>query len=483
MSPHLGGRLSDWSIVAVSVKSGSTEGGTADDHEETKEVEVEMKVQVEVQGLQSADKRVGRVESSESEYSGSDSQCVPCVHSPRLRASTDERSLLGSASTSTSASDSESKVTSSTVAVAPIPSELQLEDKPADKSMGSLHIREAAESMFLQMHRVVNVGVEQPQVTTPTKITSMIEELDATPTRGNLANQGKAEPPAPAPAFAPIFSGRKEEVAHRDSRLAVYQPPPKSQPLQELKVELRPISGLMKDDDFLFHLSDAEPAPNRTFEALKRANYDHKDAKPSLHAPPPTRVKSGKGPMKGHARRENMSSPGSEYGGHPKEEKRTATRSPDFLANPFATPDPSRPATASTATPSSESATGHGTLFGWGPPPQKLTAREERARNRDTIIPGRVDEWGIGHGVEGDVEDEDGAEDEDEFEIETEHGRVLRRLVKEKSSWPSAMSFLDVISESTTAARARGYATKINELSQEDCGLKDWIEIWLKPSE
>jgi hypothetical protein len=508
LSPHTRGRLalsraeSDYSIVAVSVKSGSTKGDTADNHEETKhgEVEVEMEMQVEVQRLTPVDKGEGHVESSESEYSGSESQCVPRVHKPRFKASTDKRPLRGSASVS--APDSESKVTSSTVAVAPIPSKLQLEDKPADRSTGSLHIREAAESMFLQMHRVVNVGVEQPEVTTPTKVTSMIEELDATPTRGNLAgagNQGKAEPLAPAPAFTPK---RKEEVAHRDGRFAVYQPPAKSQPLEGLKVELRPISlGLMKDEDFVFHLSEAEPASDLTLEALKRVNYDQKDARPPLHALPPKRSKSGKRPVKdvrkdvrpgGHARRENMSSSGSEYEEdtpehrpRPKEEKRTATPSPDFFGNPFATPSSSsRPTTANTTTTSSASATGHGTLLGWGPPPRKRNTRKERdAFKRTTIVARFVDGSNLGHGVEGDVEDADEDEDDDEFEVETEHGLVLRKLVKEKSSWPSAMSFRDVISESTTAARARGYATKINELAQEDCGLKDWIEIWLKPSE
>jgi len=486
---------SDYSIVAVSVKSGTTEEGTAAGHEETKhgKVEVEMDVQVKVKVLQSVDKGEGRVESSESEYSGSESQCVPVP--PRLKASTDKRSLRGSVSVWVPGS--ESKVTSSTVAVAPIPSKLERGDTPADRSTGSLHIRQAAESTSPQLHRVVNVSVEQPQVTTPTKATSVIEELDATPTRGNLAgavNLGKSGPPAPAPA--PNFSRGKEEIARPDGRFAVYQRPPTSQPLEELKVELRPISlGFMKDEDLIFQLSEAEPASDLTFEVPKRVNHDHKDAR---SPPPPRRSKSGKRPSVavknvrpgGHAR--NMSSSASEYEKdtlehrpRPKEEKKTAVRSPDFFGNPFATPSSSsRPTTANTTTTESESAPGHGNLLGWELSPRRRNIRAEReAFKRTTIVARFVDGSNLGHGVEGDVEDADEDEDDDEFEVETEHGRVLRKLVKEKSSWPPAMNFRDVISESTTAARARGYATKINELAQEDCGLKDWIEIWLKPSE
>ena len=67
--------------------------------------------------------------------------------------------------------------------------------------------------------------------------------------------------------------------------------------------------------------------------------------------------------------------------------------------------------------------------------------------------------------------------------VETEHTRVLRKLVREKSAWPSAMSFHDVLTETSNGARARGYAMKLNELAKEDCGLGDWIEVWLKPSE
>ena len=504
MAPlHSRGRLalsraySDYSIVAVSVKSGTTEEATANGHEETKhgKVEVEMVVPVPVQVSQSMGKGERRVESSESEYSGSESQCVP-VHNPRLKASTDKRSLRGSASVR--APGSESKVTSSTVAVASIPSKLELGDTLADRSTGSLHIREAAESIFPQMHEVVNVSVEQPQVTTPTKVTRTIEEVDKTPTRGNLAgagNQGKARPPVPAPvpapAPAPIFSRRKEEVAQPDGRFAVYQRPPKSQPLEEPKVELRPVSvGFMKDEDFIFQLSEPEPA-------FKRVNYD---ARPPLHAPSPKRPKSGKrSPVAvmnvrpgGHARRENMSSSGSDYEKdtlehkpHPKEQKRTAVRSPDFFSNPFATPSSSsRPTTANTTTTESESATGHGNLLGWDATPRRRTNRTEREGfKRTTIVARFVDGSGRGYGVEGGVEGADEDEDEDEVEVLTEYGLMLKKLVKEKSSWPSAMNFRDVTSESTTAARARGYATKINELAQEDCGLKDWIEIWLKPSE
>ena len=169
----------------------------------------------------------------------------------------------------------------------------------------------------------------------------------------------------------------------------------------------------------------------------------------------------------------------------PKEEKNTAVRSPDFFGNPFATPSSSsRPTTANTTTTESESAPGHGTLLGWVPLPRKRNIRAEReAYKRNTIVPNMVDGSGLGHGVQGYGEDADADEDDDEFELVTEHVRVLRKLVREKASWPPAMGFRDVISESTTAARARGYATKINELAQEDCGLKDWIEIWLKPSE
>jgi hypothetical protein len=397
------------------------------------------------------------------------------------------------------------------VAVAPIASSKLQGDKPADRSTGSLHIREAAESAFLQMHRAVNVGVEQPEVATPTKAASMIEEPDATPTPGNLPgtwNRGKVQPPAPAPA--PVFSRRKEEVAHPDGRFALYQPPAKSQQIEELKVELRPISlGFIKDEDIVFHLSEAEIASDLTHEATQRVNYDHRDARPPLHAPPPKRTVSGKRPPMalkdlrtgGHSRRrENMPSSGSEYEddtlerrSRPKEEKRITIRSPDFFGNPFATPSSSsRPTTANTTTTttttttSSASATGHGTLLGWEPTPRKRSTRADRgAFKRTTIVARFIDGSNLGHGVDGDVEDadEDDDEDDDEFEVETEHGRVLRKLVKEKNSWPSSMSFRDVVSESTTAARARGYATKINELAREDCGLKDWIEIWLKPSE
>lgn len=506
---HSRGRpYSDWSIVAVSVKSATTEGGTANGHEETKHGKVEVEMEVQVQMLQSVDKGERRVESSESEYSGSESQCVP-VHNPR-KASTDKRSLRGSASVW--APGSESKVTSSTVAVASIPSKLEFGDTPADRSTGSLHIREPAEAMSPQTHRVVNASVEKPQVTTPTKVTSAIEELDATPTRSNPAgagNQGKAGPPAsasthtptpaPAPAPAPIFS-RKEEVAHPDSRFALYQRPPKLQPLEELKTELRPISiGFMKDEGLIFQLSEAEPASDLTIKVPMRVNHDYKDARPPLHAPSPKRPKSGKrSPMAvvnvrpgGQARRENMSSSGSEYEkdtlehrSRPKEERRTAVRSPDFFSNPFATPSSSsRPTTANTTTTESESATGHGTFLGREPRPRKRTIRTEGdASKRNTIRPRSVN-GRLGRGVRSDFEGPDTDEDDDEVEVETEYGRLLRKLVKEKSSWPSAMSFRDVMSESTTAARARGYATKINELAQEDCGLKDWIEIWLKPSE
>lgn len=504
-APHSRGRPapsrigSDYSIVAVSVKSGTTEEGTADGHEETKHGKVEAEMEVQMKVLQSVDKGEGRVESSESEYSGSESQCVPVP--PRLKASTDKRSFGGLASVWILGS--ESKVTSSTVAVAPIPSKLELGDAPADKSTGSLHIREAAESIS-QLHQVVNMSVEQPEVTTPTKVVRVVEELDATPTRGNLAgvgNLGKAGPPAPAPAPAPNFLRRKEEVARPDGRFAVYQRPPTSQPLEEPKMEIRPISlGFLRDEDFIFHLSEAEPTSDRTFEVPKRLNHDHRDARPPSYAPPPRRSKSGKRPPVvvgnvrpgGHARRENMSSSGSEYEKNtlehrprPKEEKKTAVRAPDFFGNPFATPSSSsRPTTANTTTTESESAPGHGTLLGWEPSPRKRNIRAEReAYKRNTIVPYIVDGSGLGHGVDGDVEDADEDEDDDEFELVTKHALVLRKLVREKGSWPPAMAFHDVISESTTAARARGYATKINELAQEDCGLKDWIEIWLKPSE
>ena len=198
-----------------------------------------------------------------------------------------------------------------------------------------------------------------------------------------------------------------------------------------------------------------------------------------------------------------MSSSGSEYEGgnhehrsRPKEEKRTAVRSPDF-GNPAQVQDStpsssSRPTTANTATTSSASASGHGDMhpLGWGLLPRTNTRRhppaDRGAFKRTTIVAQYVDGSNLGHGVEGDVEDADEEDDDDDdegFEVETEHGRVLRKLVKEKNSWPSAMSFGDVLSESTAGDRALGYAGKINELANEDCGLKDWIEIWLKPSE
>ncbi|PVF96334.1 hypothetical protein CPB86DRAFT_816454 [Serendipita vermifera] len=51
-----------------------------------------------------------------------------------------------------------------------------------------------------------------------------------------------------------------------------------------------------------------------------------------------------------------------------------------------------------------------------------------------------------------------------------------KAATKPRSMWPSAMSFADVISETTVLARAIGYATKFNELATEDCGLGDWID-------
>jgi hypothetical protein len=51
-----------------------------------------------------------------------------------------------------------------------------------------------------------------------------------------------------------------------------------------------------------------------------------------------------------------------------------------------------------------------------------------------------------------------------------------KAMTKPRSMWPSAMSFADVISESTVLARAFGYAGKINELATEDCGLGDWVD-------
>lgn len=491
--------------MAVSVKSGSTEEGAADDEEDKDdEVTVEVEVQVQVKGLQAVDKGEEHVESSESEYSRSESPyvSVPRVYDSQVKAGTDKRAFRGS--DSVSVPNSASKVTSSTVAVAPTPStpKLELGDKTTGGSTGSLHIREAAESMFLQMHRVVNVGVELAEVTTPKKDTSVLEGLDATPTRGNLAsagNRGKVEPsaPAPAPVPAPVSSRGKKEVAHPAIALAPYQPPPKSQLLDEPRVELRPISlGLIKDEDIMFHFSEAENirlASDLTTKPPQQANYGRKDARPPPRAASPKRSMSVKKPTVvvkgvragGHGKREAMTSSGSERDTHghrsrPNEEKRTPVRSPDY-SNPVTEPSSSsRPTTANTTTTSSAS------LLGWGPPPRKRSTRANRGDfKRTTIVARFVDGSNLGHGVEGDVEDadDDDDEDDDEFEVETEHGRVLKKLVREKGSWPSAMSFHDVLSEPTTAARARGYATKLNELSKEDCGLGDWIEVWLKPSE
>ena len=497
---------SDYSIVAVSVKSGSTEEDAADDEEEKRD---KGKVEIEVQGkrLQAVDKGEEHIECSESEYSGSDS---PCVSVPRVKASTDKRSVHGSVSVSVSAPDSVSKVTSSTVAVAPTPSasKLQLGDKTTRGSTGSLHIREAAESMFLQMHRVANVDVEQVEVTTLKKDTTVLEGLVATPIPGNLGsagNWGRVEPPAPVPVPVPasVSSRRKEEPA---IALAPYQPPPKSQLLDEPRVELRPISlGLIKDGDIMFHFSEAEHirlASNLTTEAPQRVNHNRRDARPLSRVASPKRSMSvKKSPVVtkdvrpgGHTmRRDAIPSSGSEYEGgihedrsRPNEEKRTPARLPDF-GNPFATPSSSsRPTTANTTTTSSASATGHASSFEWAAPSRKRSTRADRGGfKRTTIVARFVDGSNLGHGVEGDVEDagDDDDEDDDEFEVETEHGRVLKKLVKEKGSWPSAMSFHDVLSEPTTAARAHGYATKLNELYNEDCGLGDWIEVWLKPSE
>jgi len=488
---------SDYSIVAVSIMSGSTEDDAADDEESE---HGGVKVEVEVQGLQAVGKGEDHVESSESEYSGSESQCVsvPRIHD---KASTDKRvSVLVSVSTP----NSESKVTSSTVAVAPTPSapKSQLGDKTTEELTGSLHVREAAESTFLvQMHRVINTPAE---VTTPPKDMSVPEGLDATPTLGNPASRGKIKPPVPVPVPVPASSRRKENIARPDTIVAPYQSPPKPQLFEEPRVELRPISlGFIKDEDIMFNFSEAEliHTSDLTIEAPQQATYGRKDAKPTPRAASPKISMGGKRPpvatkdvpSGGHASRKmNMPSSGSEYEdnthGHRSrpEEKRTPARSPGF-GDPFATPDSSsRPTTANTTTTSSTSAAGHASLLGWGAPPRKRNTRTDRGGfKRTTIVARFVDGSNLGHGVEGDVEDadEDEDEDDDEFEVETEHGRVLKKLVKEKGSWPSAMSFHDVLSEATTAARARGYATKLNELAKEDCGLGDWIEVWLKPSE
>jgi hypothetical protein len=493
---------SDYSIVAVSVKS-----GLADADEETKHGE-EVEVQVQ-------DKREEHVESSESEYSGGESQCVPVprAHHPPVKASTNIRPLRGSVLGFSP--DSESKLTSSTAVVAspPSPPKVQLGEKTAPGSTGSLHIREGAESVFVQMHRItnVNVGVEQVELKTPPKVTSVLEGLDATPTQGKpagVANRGKVEPPVA------VSSRKKEEVARPDGDVVPYQLPQKSQLLDQPKVELRPISvGFLKDEDIVFQFSEAEHirlSVGRTIEAPQRVvpldlNHGHVDAKPTTRGVPP---KSGKRPPVavkdvrpgGHPRRRgNTSSSGSEYEGHTHEhrshlkEKMMGVLSPDFGGKLAQAEDSSssRPTTANTTTASSASATGHGSSsnsLGRGPS-RRATKRNTRvdrnAFKRTTIVARYVDGSNLGHGVEGDVEDADedeDDEDDDEFEVETEHGRVLRSLVKEKSAWPSAMSFHDVTSERTVAARAHGYATKINELAKEDCGLKDWIEIWLKPS-
>jgi hypothetical protein len=57
--------------------------------------------------------------------------------------------------------------------------------------------------------------------------------------------------------------------------------------------------------------------------------------------------------------------------------------------------------------------------------------------------------------------------------------RSKRPIDNPPSMWPAAMSFADVLSEPTPLARSIGYATKINELSREDCGLGAWIEAVL----
>ncbi|KAH8106167.1 hypothetical protein BXZ70DRAFT_420932 [Cristinia sonorae] len=41
--------------------------------------------------------------------------------------------------------------------------------------------------------------------------------------------------------------------------------------------------------------------------------------------------------------------------------------------------------------------------------------------------------------------------------------------------WPLALQFSDVLSKKSSSERAKGYAEKINELSQFDCGLSDWV--------
>ncbi|VDC06282.1 unnamed protein product [Peniophora sp. CBMAI 1063] len=51
--------------------------------------------------------------------------------------------------------------------------------------------------------------------------------------------------------------------------------------------------------------------------------------------------------------------------------------------------------------------------------------------------------------------------------------RPVRR--KKISAWPDAMYCRDVMSQRTCLERAKGYAAKINELDQYDCGLSDWL--------
>ncbi|KZV71366.1 hypothetical protein PENSPDRAFT_751760 [Peniophora sp. CONT] len=46
---------------------------------------------------------------------------------------------------------------------------------------------------------------------------------------------------------------------------------------------------------------------------------------------------------------------------------------------------------------------------------------------------------------------------------------------KKISAWPDAMWCRDVMSQRTCLERAIGYAAKINELAEYDCGLSDWI--------
>ena len=55
------------------------------------------------------------------------------------------------------------------------------------------------------------------------------------------------------------------------------------------------------------------------------------------------------------------------------------------------------------------------------------------------------------------------------------HPRRIRRRIR--AGWPHAMHVGDVLNKKGAWERALGYAKKINELAEFDCGLGDWVVL------